>query len=106
MIDNNRLFDLSCAKNRFVYKVERNENISSIADKFHTTKEALIAINGISQEVSVGEFIIVQKIEGEKYIVKPTDNLLSIAHNDKNKVFEIMSKNKIDCVYTGQKIYI
>ena len=54
MIDNNRLFDLSCVKNRFVYKVERNENISSIADKFHTTKEALIAINGISQEVSVG----------------------------------------------------
>lgn len=100
------LNDLSQVKNKFIYKVESGDSIFSIADKFHTTKELIIRLNALTEDVRVGEFIIIEKVQGEEYIVKPTDSLRQIAHYNNEKSFEIINKNKTNCLYVGQKIYI
>lgn len=106
MINKQILNDLSQVKNKFIYKVESGDTVFSIADKFHTTKELIIRLNALTEDVRVGEFIIIEKVQGEEYIVKPTDSLSQIAHNNDEKSFEIINKNKTDCLYAGQKIYI
>lgn len=106
MINKAILIDLSQVKNKFIYRVERGDTVYDIADKFHTTKELLISLNALTEEVRAGEFIVVEKIDGEEYVVKPTDSLQSIAHYSREKSFEIINKNKTDFIYVGQKIYI
>ncbi len=106
MINNLKLQDLSCVKNTFIYMVEKGDTLKSIADKFHTTMQVLIVINGLESEVKAGEYIVVEKIDGELYYVKPGDTLEKIAKNDSEKIKNIKRRNKIDKIYPGQKIYI
>lgn len=106
MINKTILTDLSQVKNKFIYRVEKGDTVYSIADKFHTTKELLISLNALTEDVKVGEFLLVEKVQGEEYIVKPTDSLEEIAHSSREKSFEIINKNKTDFIYAGQKIYI
>ena len=106
MIDNVNLQGLFCVKNTFIYMVEQGECLKTIADKFNTTQQALIAVNGLETDVKAGEYIIVEKIQGDSYVVKVGDTLEKIASFDKEKIREIVRKNKIDCIYVGQKIYI
>lgn len=106
MINNVKLQNLACVKNSFVYMVEMGEDLKSIAEKFHTTQQFLIAINNMDREVRAGEYIIVEKIDGLPYVVKPNDTIESIAKYDKEIVKTIKNRNKIDKIYVGQKIYI
>ena len=106
MINNLKLRDLSFVKNRFLYMVEAGDTIKSIADKFNTTQQVLIVTNDLESDVKVGEYIIVEKVEGDLYIVKPNDTLEDIAKNDQERIIAIKKRNKIDKIYVGQKIYI
>ena len=106
MINNAILKSLSSVKSKFVYRVEKGDTVFSVADKFHTTKELIIYLNALTEDLREGELILVEKVQGEEYIVCPTDSLQKIAQNDKRRSFEIANKNKTDFFYVGQKIYI
>lgn len=106
MIDNVRLKNLSHVKNNFLYKVEVGDDLKSVADRFHTTQRAIISLNGIEEDLRAGEYIVIEKITGEEYVIMPMDTLEKIANNDNEKLREIVRKNKIDFLYVGQKIYI
>ena len=102
----NKLFNLSDFQDLFIYRVEEGDTLRSIGDKFHAAETALISLNALTQEVSVGDVLLVERTNGIPYIVKPGDSLESITNGDKNKIFEIVNKNKTDVIYVGQKIYI
>ena len=106
MIDSVILKDLSYFKKCFLYRVEVGDSLKTIADKFHTTQRVLTIINGLEYEPKVGEYIVIEKIEGEPFVVSPKDTLEKIAQNNLEKKMEIMRKNRIDSIYVGQKIYI
>ena len=106
MINTVNLRDLSYLKKTFLYKVELGDSLKSIADKFNTTQRVLIVINGLEFEPKVGEFIIVEKLEGESHVVLPLETLDSIAQKYNVSVQEIIRKNKTDVIFVGQKIYI
>ena len=106
MIDNAKLKDLSKVKTTFVYRVEKGENVFLLANKFHTTIDVIVKINGITEDVKCGQFLLIERIEGEEYFVKPKDTILKIANYDEEKKAQIVSKNKIEYVYVGQKLYI
>ena len=106
MIDNNKLKDLSSAKTTFIHKVEKGETIFKLAKIFHTTVELIVKINGLTEDVKSGQFVIIEKIDGVEYFVKPKDTILKIANFSDEKRTEIVAKNKIEYVYVGQKIYI
>ena len=106
MINNITLNSLAKFRKQFVYNVEFGDTLNSLSDKFHTTVDLLVVINGLSREVEIGELILIEKIDGEEYFVKPMDTLEKIANYNKEKQREIALKNKIDEVYVGQKIYV
>ena len=106
MINSMNLKNLSHVKQSFLYVVETGDNLKIIADKFNTTQRVLIMINGLENEVKVGEYILIEQLDGIKYIVKPGDTLEQIATYSKDSLQSIKIRNKIDDVYVGQKIYI
>ncbi|MBR2336850.1 MAG: LysM peptidoglycan-binding domain-containing protein [Clostridia bacterium] len=106
MINNVILNDLSYIKKCFLYRVEVCDSLKAIADKFHTTQRVIAVLNGLDGEVRAGEYILVERVDGEEYIVKPTDTLEMIAQNNIEKIQEIKRKNRIDYIYVGQKIFI
>lgn len=106
MNNNKSLSDLSSKKNTFLYFVEKGDDLKSVADKFHTTQRVLIALNNLESEIKEGEYIIIEKLAGREYVVKPWDTFEKIAHNDKEQARELALKNKTELLYVGQKIYI
>lgn len=90
----------------FVYRVEEGENLYRIAEKFHTTRQILISVNGLTEEPEKDRLIIVERAEGERYVVKPGDTFFELAGRDGEKAFALMNKNKTDELYAGQTIYI
>lgn len=102
----NDLFDLSFYQDKFIYRVQNGDTIKSIAEKFHTQETFLISLNALTEEVCVGDILLVEKIKGEPYIVKPLDTLEKIAGYDKDRIFEIINKNKTDVIFVGQKLFI
>ena len=105
MIENNKLQDLSSVKSKFIYKVERGDNLKSIADKFHTSQHALIVLNNLEDELLEGEYILIEFIEGDEYIVMPEDTIESISQYDRDRMQKLLVKNKISSIHVGQKIY-
>ena len=106
MNNNEILKNLANVKNMFLYFVEKGDDLKSIADRFNTTQSVLIAINNLDGEVKYGQYILIEKLDGEEYVVMPGDTFEQIAHNDIELAKKLKSKNKTDCLYVGQKIYI
>jgi LysM repeat protein len=106
MIDNGKLKDLSVVKTAFVYMVEKDETVFTLAKKFHTTVEVIVKTNGLTEDIKRGQFLLIERVDGVEYFVKPKDTIFKIANYSDEKRTEIVSKNKIDYVYVGQKIYI
>ena len=101
-----KLTDVSGYKKRFVYKIESGDDIYSLAKKFHTTVAAIIADNALTTPPEKGELIVIEKIDGREYIVKPTDDINTISGGDNGRAFEILRKNKTDVIYAGQTLYL
>ena len=106
MNENLKLTDVSEFKKRFVYKLESGDDIYSLAKRFHTTVTAIIADNALTSSPEKGELIVIEKIDGEEYIVKPTDDINTISGGDGGRAFEILRKNKTDVIYPGQTLYL
>lgn len=106
MIDKLKLKKLSDVKSSFIYKVGKDETVFSLADKFHTTVEVIVKLNALNEPIKNGQYLLIEKIEGEEYYVKPTDTIFSIASCDAIKKTEIVAKNKIEFIYVGQKLYV
>ena len=106
MISNVKLKSLCEEKTLFVYKVESGETVFSLADKFHTTVEVIVKNNALTEDVKKGQFVIIERLDGEEYYVKPKDSVLKIANGNDEKKLQIIAKNKIEYLYVGQKLYI
>ncbi len=106
MIDKVKLKSLCDVKTCFVHKVEKGETVFSLARRFHTTVEVIVKINGLIEDVRQGQFVLIEKIDGKEYFVKPEDTIFKIADNDNEKSTRILAKNRVDFLYVGQKLYI
>lgn len=106
MINKINLFKLSDGKSSFVYKVELGDNVKNIAEKYQTTPMVIIRINNLKREVEVGEFILIEKLFGIEYVVKPKDTIESIAKKFGCSAITLMTNNMTDFIFVGQKIYV
>ncbi len=98
--------NLSDFGKRFLYCVEKGDSLDSICEKFHASKSNVVFLNCLKKEPIEGETLLIERADGEKYVVKPKDTLYSIANGDEKKIREIMNRNKIDEVYFGQTVYV
>lgn len=90
----------------FIYRVEKGDSLGSIAEKLETTVQIIVSDNMLKEEPSAGELLVIEKPEGKPYIVKPYDTIESLAFGDKKRELEILTNNKTDFIFVGQKIYL
>ncbi len=101
-----KLRDMSFYRDKFIYKVESGDTLFSLAEKFCSTVQAIVAENSLDGELERGQLIIIPKLKGVKRIVRPKEDVYDIADGDEKLAFEIMKKNEIRFVYVGQTIYV
>lgn len=106
MNENVKIIDPSGGAETFVYKFTRGDTLASVGEKFHTTPVALIAINGFVECPRVGQYAVITRLKGNKYVVKPTDTLELICNYDTDKIAELKRNNRIDYIFAGQVIFI
>ena len=110
------------------YVVKQGDTLSSIAQRFRTTPQAIMSANGITNPnlVYVGQLLNIPRAQtiitkpapskrttrgktGRVYIVQPGDNMFSIAAKFNRDVYDIAQANGIlnlNLVYAGQALYI
>lgn len=102
------------------YVVKQGDNLSSIAARFRTTAQAILAANGLSNPnlIYVGQQLVIPQptvttgkkvVRGRVYIVQPGDNLFGIARKFKRDIYAIARANgllNLNAIYVGQALII
>lgn len=101
-----KILKLEELNGKFVYRVEKGDTLHSVANKFHTTPQLLIDINFLTEEPLEGEFLVVERLDGDAYTVRPGDDLFSICGGDEKTVEAVKLKNHTDFVFVGMKIVV
>lgn len=106
MNKNVKIFDGSDISGVFVYRFSVKDTLRKVAEKFHTSVGVLVALNGLTEPPSAGEYILVEKTEGRPHTVTPTETLEKSTPVTENKLSEIKIKNRAEYFYVGQKIFL
>ena len=96
-----------------IYKVEENDTIDSIANKFNTTKDVLYKINGTNDIILTEGTLIIVPDNNEDifkvYTVKKGDTIYSIASNYNISIENLLTLNGFnldDYIYENQQILV
>jgi murein DD-endopeptidase MepM/ murein hydrolase activator NlpD len=78
-----------------IYKVQKGDSISEIADKFGVSVNTILWANNIkkSESIRVGDTLVILPVTGVQYTVKKGDTLKAIAKKMKADADEIASYN-------------
>jgi murein DD-endopeptidase MepM/ murein hydrolase activator NlpD len=95
----------------FIYYVEKDETISSIAKKFDISVETLLSTNNLSSQstLKVGQELTILPVSGILYTIKNGDSVKSIAKKYKANIDDILAFNNLNddsVLNSGQKIII
>lgn len=84
-----------------VYKVEKGDTISEIAEKFGITTNTILWANDLerSSKIKIGQRLVILPVSGIQYTVKSGDALESIARRFKADKNEIADHNNLDKPY-------
>lgn len=91
------------------YVVKSGDNLYAIARKFGTTVDKLKDINNLSSNLlSIGQKLLVPKIEGKTYVVKAGDTLYKIAADNDTSVNDLINLNNLVTtnLSIGQLLYL
>lgn len=90
-----------------IYVVKDGENLLSISAKFGVSPMEILTKNKISEHnIQLGTVLVIDKVDGQRYIVKPFDSLESISEKFNKSVEDIKNFNNIKQVFLGEVIYI
>lgn len=89
-----------------IYKFAAGDDLSSVADRFHTSAHVIVAANNLTEYPVVGEYLLIEKTEGEKRVVMPKDTFESLCGYDEKKIAEVKRKNRAEYLYVGQRIFV
>lgn len=92
-------------KNVIVHKVKKNETLLSIAKQYNSTVQKIQKLNLI-EETKEGERLLVPKLCGKQYSVRPFDTIQSIAKKYRINPKLILQYNDINNIFIGQVLII
>ena len=93
----------SCAEEIGVYYAEGGDTISSVAEKFSTSREILIRDNNLKCEIEEGECLYIRKFS-KVYTVKVGDTFDSVAKELGTSVEELKRVNGIEYIYPYMQV--
>jgi len=81
-----------------VYKVEKGDTISEIAEKFGITTNTILWANDLERnsKIKIGQKLVILPVSGVQYTVKAGDAVESIARRFKSDRQEIIDHNNLD----------
>lgn len=81
-----------------VYKVEKGDTISEIAEKFGITTNTILWANDLERgsKIKIGQKLVILPVSGVQYTVKAGDAVESIARRFKTDKQEIIDHNNLD----------
>lgn len=84
-----------------VYKVEKGDTISEIAEKFGITTNTILWANDLERnsKIKIGQKLVILPVSGIQYTVKSGDALESIARRFKADKQEIADHNNLEAPY-------
>lgn len=100
--------EIKLVKNKdFIYRVEQNENLITIANKFKIPESRIVFENNLtSKELKQGDLLYISCENSHIYVVKPLDTIEKIANKfNVTKEFIIKKNNlKNNNLFIGQKL--
>ncbi len=90
---------------KFFYRVQTEDSLNSIAQKFNAPIGRLIFNNNLTKEVSAGDIIFVEQVE-KVYLVKPLDTIEKLAIKFNQNPQQILEKNYLSYIYCGLLIEV
>ena len=91
------------------YVVKSGDNLYAIARKYGISVDKLKDINNLSSNLlSIGQNLLVPKLNGKTYIVKSGDNLYKIAKENGTTVTDLINLNELSTtnLSIGQVLYL
>ena len=101
-----KLLFLNENQKKFVYRVQEQENIFDIANRYNTTASLLISENFLTKPPNVNSFIVVDCKNKPRYEVQPSDSVASIARRFNTTGERLLELNGIDYLFPFQIILI
>lgn len=80
-----------------IHIVRRGETLSAIALRYGTTVQALLTINGLSNEhkIFVNQKLTIKSIQSNRYVVREGDTLSAISFKTSTPITELKSRNHL-----------
>lgn len=97
---------ITIKQNEIYYRLQKNETLDDVSLKFNVDKNYILKYNNIVDVLQKGDVIFLPGENIVCHVVGPLDSLTSIATKYNTTVENILSKNKIETLFIGQKIYI
>ncbi len=91
---------------KFFYRVQKNDTVSGLANRFNLPVTEIIAENNLKNEVEEGDVLLLEKNERPLYTVKPTDTVFSLAEKFDTTPEKILKDNRLPYIWFGLKIKI
>jgi LysM repeat protein len=91
---------------KFFYRVEENESLISVAEKFSIPPSILIKENNLKQEISTGDLLVIPPFCGRVYKVQPQDTLDSISKKFKVEKEKILIDNALSYIFYGLNVIV
>ena len=85
----------------FFYRVENGDTVFSISDRFSVPPTTIIKTNNLKSEVSEGDLLYIQKINGCLYRVKPFETAFSVAQKFGTTEQKILQDNGVEYLFYG-----
>lgn len=86
-----------------ILKIEKNTNLKSFLEKEKKLKQSSVYE---SEELKIGDYILVNNTNYKIHIVKPNETLQSIANKYNIEADYIRKINKINRIFIGQQLLI
>ncbi len=91
---------------KFFYRVNENDTVFSVAQKFNLPPSRLISQNNLKCEISCGDLLFIEQDDCFLYKVKPFDTAKSIAKKFNTTEEKILRDNGVHYLFYGLKIKI
>ena len=91
---------------KFFYRVNENETVFSLSQKFNIPPVIIVKENNLKKEIEVGDILIINKCNYTIYKVQPFDTIKTVAHKFNKTEKEILDKNNLPYLFYGLEIII
>ena len=91
---------------RVLVRIDGETSLEDLAEKYHTTVQAIKRLNNLHTDIFVGMRLVVEENQGKYYTVQPFDTLESVARKFGVSAQSITELNGLDRVFIGQRIFI